>query len=136
MKNISQLNIYMENLCKTLNDNGFRQKFILGGEPHFSNYKLDKYMPDLTVMHITSDIEAFQFLTSKGLIRKDICHFCGETPIAGDKTFIEPSHKIAFSICNSCYAKENPSPKIDTKNTGCLVTLFFITITTIVFLLA
>ncbi|RDB06906.1 hypothetical protein [Runella aurantiaca] len=131
MEDISQLNLYMGALCKTLNDNGFRQKLILNGEPRYIDYKLDRLMPDLTVMHITSDVEAFQFLTSKGLIRNDICHFCGEAPIDGRKTFIEPSHKIAFSICNHCYAKGIPPTKIDVRNTGCLVTLFFVTLTII-----
>jgi hypothetical protein len=118
---------YYDKLSKVLNENGFRQRIKIGGEIHELDYETDKDNPDLTMMGITDSKEAYYFLYSKGLIRKDICHFCGESPVDGRFNFTEPKNVIKFNICRTCHSKGQREQEVFMKsakpNSGCLVIL-------------
>lgn len=47
--------------------------------------------------------EAYQFLLSKGLIRDDLCQFCGESIKNSKYKFTEPNNNFKFDTCKACY---------------------------------
>ncbi len=118
MTNHERIIEYYINLCNSLNDNGYRIKGQMDGKPFEIKYKVNKDHPDLTMMAITENIEAYRFLQEQGLLRKDMCQFCGEFPVEGSYTFKEPINKITLNICRNCHPKGKLSGK--SGNSGCM----------------
>ncbi len=122
MTNEERIIDYYSNLCKVLNQNGFKVKGNLGNKQYELDYKVDYVQPRLTMMQITRNIDAYIFLEQHGFIRKDICQFCGEKLVSNSYTFTEPINKVKLHICHKCH----PEGKIYGKkgNAGCLILMF------------
>jgi hypothetical protein len=105
MANKDELIRYHKTLCDVLNKNGIKD-IIRAGDGRIIEYdwKVDENTYDLTIMHLSSNREAFQFLLSKGLIRNNICQFCGERISMSKYRFTEPNNHFEFDICKSCYS--------------------------------
>lgn len=136
MTNREVLVLYYENLCKNLNGNGFYQVFNSQGEIKKYEYAPDYDSLGLTMIGITENLEGYNFLLRKGLIRKDICHECGEILSGKTYLFTEPFNKITYSICKSCFNRGRRTQQsfgISQPQSGCLVTvLIFIIVTLII----
>ncbi len=105
MPNKKLLIEYYNQLCDVLNNNGYRIETYFRGEEGQMEYYTDMDHPDLTIMGITEDAKAYRFLQSKNLIRKDLCHFCGDTIKSSIYTFTEPHNRIKINICRTCHSK-------------------------------
>lgn len=125
MENKIDLISYYNKLCSTLNKNGFRHRMKFKGEIEELEYSVDEEMPEITITEIAENKNAYEYLTSLGLIRNDICHFCGKEPITGKHTFTEPQNNIKVNICASCHNSGINEQKAfgieNKKNTGCLL---------------
>ncbi|HNW96805.1 MAG TPA: hypothetical protein PKK00_00175 [Bacteroidales bacterium] len=119
MTNEERIIGYYSDLCNALNDNGYKRKGITDGKPYELDFQVEYLQPSLTMMSIARNIDAYQFLTQKELLKRDICHFCGETPIDDSYTFTEPINHITINICYNCHHNRGASKK--TKNKGCML---------------
>jgi len=97
----------------------------MDGEVYDDEFETNTEIPRLTAMDITENLKGFIFLNNKGLIRSDLCHFCGESPIDGTYNFTEPINFIKINICRSCHSggkREQENFKNAIKpNRGCLL---------------
>jgi hypothetical protein len=109
---------YYEDLCRTLNENGFRSE---KGRRYESDFKVDYDNPELTMMSITREPEAYEFLLKKGLIKEDMCQFCGEMPVDGTYTFSQPRFGSVLNICQNCHPQGKKSSSAG--NSGCMLIL-------------
>jgi hypothetical protein len=93
-------------------------------------YSIDEDYPSIVISEITNNRTAFEYLKQHGLIRNDICHFCGEVPIDNKYTFTDPISDIKINICRSCHDAGNRTQQamgIKPKNsTGCLLVVFLV----------
>ena len=99
---------YIKGLCDELNKNHFYHELRFDGKLIRSEFEVNEDNPEETFLgQITDNIKAIQFLKDKKLIRKDICHFCGESINKEQFTFTEPTNNFSFSICNKCYTNNS-----------------------------
>lgn len=105
MQKINLLTYYQE-LCSILNQQGFRHKMRFHGKIEENEYDIvDEHHPELTIMEIAENSNAFRYLIQTGLLKKDVCLFCGNTPVDGKYTFTEPVNSTKLNICPDCHAK-------------------------------
>ncbi len=105
MQKINLLTYYQE-LCSVLNQQGFRHKMRFQGKIKEDEYDIiDEDHPELTIMEIAENSNAYRYLTENGLLKKDICLFCGNTLVNGKYTFTEPVNRTKLNICSECHTK-------------------------------
>jgi hypothetical protein len=119
MPDQSELIKYYKNICDELNGNGYKIK------PFDMDYEFDYNKPESMIFSVTCDINAYHYLESKGLIRPDLCHFCGEHPIDTGFFYTEPNNNIKINICKECHSKGRRLQAIyqgeRNSGSGCLV---------------
>jgi hypothetical protein len=94
---------YYRVLCRELNENGFRIEEHLDGRLYKLEYEVDESHPDLTMMSITRNRDAYKHLKNAGLLRNNMCQICGELPVDSTYKFTEPTNKISLNICRNCH---------------------------------
>jgi hypothetical protein len=119
MPDLDELINYYKKLCNALNCNGFKIK------PYDMDYVFDNDKPESAIFSITQDMEAYNYLKNQGLIRSDLCHFCGEHPINNAFYYTEPNNNIKINICEECHGKGKRIQSIyqaeKKPNSGCLI---------------
>lgn len=104
----------VQNLCDVLNANGYKQR-IRDFEAFRKYGRLDYKYIDWGIIDgedplvsfgggICSDVEAFRFLNSRGLIDIDMCWKCGTKSNDLNYTFTSGYYpEIKYKICKNCY---------------------------------
>lgn len=98
---------YYTNLCESLNSAEIKNVMeVTNGKYIYRDWEITSpATPDLTFLSICRNVEAINYLKTNSLLRNNICHFCGKTPIDDKFSFTERINYNTFSICKECYNK-------------------------------